>query len=136
MERFEYKLVATPCESEKYQGLTKADDAFAQTLGDGMNELGREGWQFMRTESVTEKRRGLFFIKKQRERNYMVYRRALRSNGMTLDEPVKSRRVTRAVPDSKELKSRISALVQDESQKKAVDKPIESPFQVIRSQLN
>lgn len=134
MERYEYKLVATPTKSVKYTGLSKSGDAFAQTLGDGMNELGRDGWQFLRTETVVEKRNVLVFSSKRCRHEYMVYRRPLRSSGMSMDDPVKTRRVKPAnVPDPTVLKSRIEALISDEA---AQSPRVLTPFEIIGSKLN
>jgi hypothetical protein len=141
VERYEYKLVPTPKQSAIFKGLPKSGDAFAQTLGHGMNELGRDGWEFLRTETVVEKRNVLVISSRKCRHDYMVYRRPLRSTGLTMDEPVRSRRVKPVnVPDAAELKSRINALVTDDAAKLASDtRPsaqILTPFDVIRSKLN
>ena len=85
MERYEYLLVKTPAKSTKYKGLSKSNDPFALTLMDGMNELALEGWEFIGCETITEYCRSLFRGKTKRDHEYMVYRRRLSSDCMTLD---------------------------------------------------
>ena len=114
MERYEYKLVAAPKARNKYSGAKKSIDLFAQTLMDSMNELATDGWQFVRQEKVTESRRTLFFGHKNRQHDYMVYRRPRRSNGMSLDEPINPRRVQKQkTPDIEQLRARISEVMLD-----------------------
>ena len=88
MERYEYFLVKTPAKSTKYKDLSKSDDPFALTLMDGMNELALKGWEFIGCERMTEDCRSLFRGKTKRDHEYMVYRRRLGSDCMTLaDQP-------------------------------------------------
>ena len=88
MERYEYLLVKTPGKSSKYKGISKSDDPFALTLMDGMNELALKGWEFIGCETMTEECRSLFRGKTKRDHEYMVYRRRLGSDCMTLaDQP-------------------------------------------------
>ncbi len=119
MERFEYCLVEAPKKSSKYKRSSKSDDMFAHTVMDGMNELAREGWQFLRTETMYERRRTGFFIGKPRVHEYMVYRRALRSNGMSFETPINPKRIKRAdSPDVQVLHDRISGLMSPDAQKR------------------
>ena len=93
MERYEYRLEAVPTKSKRYKGLPKSEDAFALTVTDEINDLAKDGWEFFRIETINETRRAGLFGTKTETHEYMMYRRALRSNGMTLDEPHQPRRV-------------------------------------------
>lgn len=93
MERYEYRLEAVPTKSKRYKGLPKSDDAFALTVSDAINDLAKDGWEFFRIETMNETCRAGLFGTKTVSRDYMVYRRALRSNGMSLEEPLQPRRV-------------------------------------------
>ncbi len=113
MERYEYQVVKTPSKSTKYKGMEKGADTFAQTLMDGMNELAREGWQFVRTEVMMEERRSIFGNSRVNH-DYMIYRRSLRSNGMRLDEPVSPLRVRKApAPNIEMLRERINTVMSE-----------------------
>ncbi|MEE9388984.1 MAG: hypothetical protein V3U96_10265 [Paracoccaceae bacterium] len=93
--------------------MNKADDAFAQTLMDGMNELGQNGWQFLRVETLEEDRRSLL-RNSQLSHEYMVYRRPMRSNGMTLDTPVSPARIRKAAaPNIELLRARIGSVMSE-----------------------
>lgn len=114
MERFEYKLVKAPQKSNRYDGLKKFDDKFAHTLMDVMNDVASEGWQFLRKEVMTETRRAGLFGRKTLSHDYLVYRRQLRGNGLTLDDPVAPRRIQKAkTPDIEQLRARISQVMLD-----------------------
>ncbi len=113
MERYEYQVVKTPSKSTKYKGMEKGADTFAQTLMDGMNELARDGWQFVRTEVMMEERRSIFGNSRVNH-DYMIYRRSLRSNGMRLDEPVSPLRVRKApAPNIEMLRERINTVMSE-----------------------
>lgn len=93
MDRYEYRLEAVPTKSKRYKGLKKSEDPFALTISDEINELAKDGWEYFRIEAINETQRAGLFRTKTVSRDYMVYRRALRTNGMTLDEPLQPRRV-------------------------------------------
>jgi len=112
MERFEYKLVKAPCQRKRFTGLKKSDDAFAITLTETLNDIASEGWQFLRKEEMSETRGNRLLGRRRRSHEYLVFRRQLRSNGMTLDEPVSPRRVqNHKTPDIEQLRSRISKVM-------------------------
>jgi hypothetical protein len=103
VERYEYQVVSTPTKRIKFKGLKKTDDAFALTLTENINELAREGWQFVLSETIAETSRSFFGKTRRQERDFMVYRRALRSNGMSVSEVVAPARVRRTDTPSMEL---------------------------------
>ncbi len=136
MECFEYKLVATATNTAKNDSLPKTDDAFAWALLDGMNALGRDGWEFLRTETVTDQRRAGLFRKRQ-SHEFMVYRRALLGHTPAAGKST-SRIISRAqAPNSKELKTRINTILQDESKSAAAvgNGSKRSSFEVVKSHL-
>lgn len=60
MQRYEYRVVPAPNRSEKIRGIKAPDDRFAHTLSGLMNDLGREGWEYLRADTLpTEERKGL-----------------------------------------------------------------------------
>ena len=111
MDKFEYKLVKTPAKRTRYTGLSKSDDPFAITLMDAMNQIGSDGWQFVRQEIMTETRRK-FLGRKNIEHVYMVYRRPLRANGASVDMAVAPRRVKTTQADEIErIRARVGQIM-------------------------
>lgn len=90
MERYEYRLEIAPQKRKRYSGLKKSDDAFAITMMEQINAVARDGWEFLRLETMAEKR---FMRRNTSRRDYLLYRRALHTDGMTLDTPRAPRRV-------------------------------------------
>ncbi len=60
MQYFEYKVVPAPNRGEKARGAKTPADRFAQALTSMMNDLGRDGWEFVRADTLpAEERSGL-----------------------------------------------------------------------------
>ena len=60
MQRFEYKVVPAPLRGEKSKAAKSTADRFAQTLTTVMNDLGRDGWEYLRADTLPcEERTGL-----------------------------------------------------------------------------
>lgn len=112
MERYEYRFEIVPTKNNRYTGLAKTDDPFGQTLADAINETAKDGWEYLRTETVTETRRSGFFGTKKLQREFLVYRRQLHSNGMSLDTPLHPRRVKPSnVSNIEQLRARMQLAV-------------------------
>ena len=60
MQRFEYKVVPAPKRGEKARGVKTTEDRFAHGLTLMMNDLGRDGWEYIRADTLPcEERVGL-----------------------------------------------------------------------------
>lgn len=60
MPNYEYKVVPAPKKGLKGKGLKTSDARFANALMVEMNELGAEGWEYQRTDTLPcEERTGL-----------------------------------------------------------------------------
>ncbi|MFN6951797.1 MAG: DUF4177 domain-containing protein [Albidovulum sp.] len=60
MQTYEYKVIAAPSRSEKVRGAKTPAERFAQTLAAVMNDLAREGWEYVRADTLpSEERKGL-----------------------------------------------------------------------------
>lgn len=92
-ERYEYRLVEMPHKRRRKAKSNPGTDRFAATVVDEMNYHARHGWQFVGKEGMTESRRIALLWKTHAYREYLVFRRQLRANDKTLDEPVVPRRV-------------------------------------------
>lgn len=77
MQCYEYKVVAAPTRGEKARGVKATSDRFALALTHFMNELGAEGWDYVRTDALPcEERVGLTGTRTTFQ-NMMVFRRVL-----------------------------------------------------------
>jgi hypothetical protein len=61
MSYFDYKAVPAPRRSKKVKGVKSAEDLFALTLTEAINEHARQGWEYVRTESLTVEAPGGWF---------------------------------------------------------------------------
>lgn len=77
MTGFEYKVVPAPMRGLKAKGVKGTPARFANALETLMNELGAEGWEYQRTDTLpVEERQGLTG-KTTNFQNMLVFRRAL-----------------------------------------------------------
>lgn len=60
MTQYEYRVVPAPNRAEKYRGARTTAERFAMTVATAMNDLGREGWEYLRADTLPcEERTGL-----------------------------------------------------------------------------
>lgn len=77
MPAYEYRVVPAPRQLEKAKGVKGTESRFAHTLTKLMNELGVEGWDYLRAETLPcEERRGLTG-RAEVIQHVLVFRRAL-----------------------------------------------------------
>lgn len=60
MPLYEYRVVPAPNRAEKHRNARTTSERFALTVAGAMNELGREGWEYLRADTLPcEERTGL-----------------------------------------------------------------------------
>lgn len=75
MAHYEYKVVPAPQRGEKARGVKTAEARFALAIERLMNEMGEDGWEYVRAETLpSEERAGLTGTATQ-WRNLLVFRR-------------------------------------------------------------
>jgi hypothetical protein len=75
MPGFEYKVVAAPRKGVKAKGASSPEDRFAHALATVMNEQAKDGWEYLRTDTLPmEERKGLTG-KRTVYQNMLVFRR-------------------------------------------------------------
>jgi len=80
MQRHEYKVIPAPRRGTKSREAKTNEDRFALTLSNLMNDLGRDGWEYVRSETLpTEERAGIMKTRVV-EQTMLIFRR-------TLDKP-------------------------------------------------
>jgi Domain of unknown function (DUF4177) len=77
MQRFEYKVVPAPTRGEKVRSAKTSADRFAYALSQIMNALGREGWDYVRADTLPSEERSGFTGRTTVYHNMLVFRRAL-----------------------------------------------------------
>lgn len=103
MTKFEYKVVPAPKRGEKVKGLKTGDARFAHTLESLMNELGAEGWEYQRADTLPSEERSGLTSRTTVFQNMLVFRRALETDTADLlpepapkAEPEAARLIARA----------------------------------------
>ena len=79
MQRFEYKVIPAPKRGEKARGIKTTEDRFAYALTLLMNDLGAEGWDYVRADALPCEERAGFTGVKTTFQNVLVFRRVLAS---------------------------------------------------------
>jgi hypothetical protein len=85
MQRYEYKVVPAPKRGEKARGVKTTEDRFALALTQLMNQLGAEGWDYVRSDALPCEERTGFTGTKTTFQNMLVFRRTVR--GLAEDLP-------------------------------------------------
>jgi hypothetical protein len=77
MPQYEYKVVPAPVKGAKTRGVKGTRERFAHTLMTLMNEMGRDGWEYLRADSLPcEERQGLTG-KTTSFQNLLIFRREI-----------------------------------------------------------
>jgi hypothetical protein len=79
MQRFEYKVIPAPKRGEKARGVKSTEDRFALALTMLMNQLGADGWDYVRADSLPCEERAGFTSTKTTFQNVLVFRRVIGS---------------------------------------------------------
>lgn len=82
MQAYEYKVVPAPVRGEKERGLKTGVERFAHALSVLMNELGCEGWEYWRAETLPAEERTGLTSKTTVFHNLLVFRRILGAPAM------------------------------------------------------
>lgn len=77
MQRHEYKVIPAPRRGTKSREAKTNEDRFALTLSNLMNELGRDGWDYVRSETLPTEERAGFTKTRVVEQTVLIFRRTL-----------------------------------------------------------
>lgn len=77
MQRFEFKVIPAPKRGEKARGVKSTEDRFALALTTLMNQLGAEGWDYVRADALPCEERVGFTGSKTTFQNVLVFRRII-----------------------------------------------------------
>ena len=77
MSSYEYTVIPAPARGEKAKGAKTGIDRFAATLSDVLNEMARDGWEYVRAETLPAEERSGLTSRSTVYHNLLVFRRAL-----------------------------------------------------------
>jgi hypothetical protein len=77
MAQFEYKVVPAPAKGEKVRGAKTTADRFAVALNTLMNDLGRDGWEYLRADTLPCEERVGFTGRQTVFQHMLVFRRVI-----------------------------------------------------------
>lgn len=101
MQRFEYNVVPAPRKGEKIRGVKATEDRFALALAGLMNQMGADGWEYLRADSLPCDERVGLTGSKTTFQNMLIFRRSLGTGAETLQEARPDAPVLRAaLPES------------------------------------
>jgi hypothetical protein len=75
MPRYEYKVIPAPRRGTKSREAKTTEDRFALTLSNLMNDLGRDGWDYVRSETLPTEERAGFMKTRVVEQTMLIFRR-------------------------------------------------------------
>ena len=101
MQQFEFKVIPAPRRAEKARGLKTTADRFAHTLALVMNDLARDGWEYLRADTLPcEERTGLTG-KSTSYQTLLIFRRAITAKATDPVAVVPSVQIPADVPTPK-----------------------------------
>jgi hypothetical protein len=77
MQTYEYRVVPAPKRAEKVKGAKTTTDRFAHALTQLMNDLGRDGWEYQRADTLPCEERVGLTGRTTVFQHMLVFRRAL-----------------------------------------------------------
>lgn len=76
MAQYEYSVIPAPTKGVKAKGVKTAEGRFALALQQMMNEMGAEGWEYQRAETLPSVERSGFTGSATNWRHVLIFRRA------------------------------------------------------------
>ncbi len=85
MTHYDYKVVPAPKRAKRVKGVRGPEELFALTLTEAINEVARQGWEYVRAEHLpAEGPKGWFRNAASGEQTVLVFRRAREQMGPRL----------------------------------------------------
>ncbi|MDZ7909587.1 MAG: DUF4177 domain-containing protein [Gemmobacter sp.] len=77
MQQYEYKVVPAPKRGAKHRGLKTTQDRFAFALTELMNDMARDGWEYLRADALPCEEKVGLTGRSTSFHNLLVFRRGL-----------------------------------------------------------
>lgn len=74
---FEYTVIPAPDRGEKARGAKTATDRFALSMASTLNEMGAEGWEYVRAETLPSEERSGLTGRTTVYHNLLIFRREI-----------------------------------------------------------
>jgi hypothetical protein len=78
--RYEYKVIPAPARGQKGKGVKGVECRFANALETLMNQMGSDGWEYQRAETLPSEERAGLTRKTTVFRNILVFRRPVETD--------------------------------------------------------
>jgi hypothetical protein len=90
MTEYEYRVIPAPAKPVQGKGAVGGGDRFASIFAEMLNDMGREGWLYVRTDTVTERHGRWPFRRRSETRELVVFQRpkGLQSGALLLTHRV------------------------------------------------
>lgn len=85
MPIFEFKVIPAPRRGEKARGVKTTEERYALALTTLMNEMGREGWDYVRADTLPVDERVGFTGTKTSYQHMLVFRRVIETMPVAAD---------------------------------------------------
>ncbi len=79
MTKYEYRVVPAPRKAHRIRGLKRGEDKFAASVAEILNELGAEGWEYQRSDTLPMDSRSGLTGHTTTFRTMLVFRRRVRA---------------------------------------------------------
>lgn len=81
MTRYEFKVIPAPRRGEKARGVKTSEERFALALTGVLNDMGRDGWDYVRADALPlDERAGFTGGTKTTFQNMLVFRRIMEAD--------------------------------------------------------
>ena len=97
MQKYEYKVVPAPNRGEKAPGVKTAPDRFAHALTSVMNVMARDGWEYLRADTLPSEERSGFTKRTTVYHSVLVFRRS----ASTPEDEAPRKLLTATAPEGK-----------------------------------
>jgi len=77
MPRFDYKVVPAPKKARRVKGVKTTEGRFAHALAEIMNEMGADGYEYVRTDALPCEERSGFGGRKEITQHMLVFRKVI-----------------------------------------------------------
>ena len=77
MQLYEYRVIPAPNRGEKAPGVKTGPDRFAHALASAMNDLARDGWEYLRADTLPSEERSGLTKRTTVYHSVLVFRRAV-----------------------------------------------------------
>jgi len=83
---YEYRVLPAPRRAAKARTARSSEERFAMALAEVMNDLGRDGWEYVRSDTLPMDERSGLTATKTSYFNMLVFRRVIVRDTQTYDE--------------------------------------------------